>query len=87
MEEDTVISNECIFRNVLDTCSINKRDRSKELSATQKSKVVRCSDERQDEFHTKNNSELSAWKYHVDCYSTNTSRERIRRYLKKKKRK
>ena len=85
MVEDTAISNEYAFRNILDSCSISKRYGSKELSATQKSTIVRCSHQRQDEFHTKNNAEFSTWKYHTDCYSAYTCREKIERHLRKRK--
>ena len=87
MEEDTVISNECVFQNILDTCSINKIYGLKELSATQESTVVHCFHKRQDEFHTKINSEFSTWKYNTDCYSACTSREKIGQYLRMRKKK
>ena len=85
MVEDIATSNECALRNIMDSCRISKRCGSKELSATQKSTIVRCSHQRQDEFHTKNNAEFSTWKYHTDCYSTYTSREKIERHLRKRK--
>ena len=61
MEEDTVMSNKCVLGNILDTCSINKKYGLKELSVTQKSTIVCCTHERQYEFYTKVNAEISTW--------------------------
>ena len=85
MEVDIAINNECVFKTILDTCNIHKKYGSKELSATQKSTLQRCSQERNDGFYDTSCTDFDKWIYHTDCYSAYTSKEKIARYLKKRK--
>ena len=41
--EDESCINECIFRDILDTCSLNKKYGFKELSVEQSNTIQRCS--------------------------------------------
>ena len=75
----------CIFREILKICNNSKYFTSKKLSDVQKSTIVKCSQERQDEFHGKMNSEFVIRDYHKDCYAAYTSKEKIERYLRKGK--
>ena len=71
--EDTC-SNQCVFCDILVSCSINKKYGTKELSATQKGTLDRCSEERQDGFYDKFLTDLDKCIHHTDCYSTYTRR-------------
>ena len=84
MEVEITPSNECVFRNVLDTCNITKKYGLKELSATQKSTIQQCSHKRNDGFHSTIYTDCDKWIYHTDCYSAYTSKEKIARYLKRR---
>ena len=69
-------TNTCTFRNVLQTCSIDKVIHSKPLSNTQRQTNLRCSsDERKDD-HLKTNDDIEE-RYHTVCYSSYTLKEKI----------
>ena len=53
MEVDSTLSNECAFKNIVDTCDINKKCETKELFTTRKSIIQRCNQEIEDEFHSR----------------------------------
>ena len=82
MEYDVQMS--CFFKDILETCNSSKRFNAKDLTATQKSTVIRCSQERQDNF-IQDFADGIACSYHKDCYAEYTSRQKIERHLKKRK--
>ena len=83
METNKVL-NECVFKSVLETCNISKLYGRKELSDIQKDTIVRCSKLKNDGFHCKI-FDFEHWKYHINCYSAYTSKERVARVQAKKR--
>ena len=79
MEEDN--QNNCVFKDILETCNTSKCYDSKSLSDTQQSTIIRCSVERQDNFIA-SFEEDDKYEYHKDCYTAYTSKDKIARYLK-----
>ena len=65
MELDNELRNECVFRDVLETCTLHKKYGAKELSSIQKSTIQRCSQERNDGFTIYTG--FSKWSCHSDC--------------------
>ena len=49
--EDESCINECVFRDVLDTCYLNKKYGSKELSVIQNNIIQICCMKRKDNFY------------------------------------
>ena len=74
----------CFFKDILETCNPSKRFDSKVLSATQQSTILRCSQERQDNFIA-SFTEGVKYNYHKDCHAEYTSKQKIDRYLRKRK--
>ena len=72
------------FKDILETYTSSKRFDSKVLSATQQSTILRCSQEIQDNFNA-SFTEGVKYNYHKDCYTEYTSKQKIDRYLKKRK--
>lgn len=83
--KDEPCINECVFRDVLDTCSLNKKYGSKELSVAQNSTIQKYSMRRNDDLYQTVYSKSEERRYHNDCYWAYTSKEKISRYLKKRK--
>ena len=81
--EDESCINECIFRDILDTCSMNKKYGFKELSVEQSNTIQRCSMERNVSFYQTVYTKFEKRRYHNDCYCAYTSRK-IARCLKKR---
>ena len=75
MEINKVLT-ECVFKNVLAICRNGKMYGRKELSDIQKNTIVRSSKLRNDGFHCKI-FDFEHWKFHIDCYSEYTSKEKI----------
>jgi len=71
------LSNQCILKNVLSTCKIDKTYGKKELSDTQKRTITSSSQSRGDGFHDTLNKEFEKFVYHTNCYSKYTSKEKI----------
>ena len=76
------VNNPCVFRDVLNTCNIDKEISGKELTERQKTKIAECSKERKDNFILIETEKLQC---HKDCYAEYTSTEKIKRYLIKQK--
>ena len=74
---------ECIFRNYLTTCSVDKILADKDLTEIRKKKLVESSEQRKDDLHLNINDLSQA--YHSLCYSTYTSKEKIERITNKRK--
>ena len=74
----------CFFKDILETCNPSKRFDSKVLSTTQQSTILRCSQERQDNFIA-SFTEGVKYNYHKDCYAKYTSQQKIDRFLRKPK--
>ena len=53
MEVDSTLSNECVFKNIVDTRDTNEKCETKELFTTRKSTIQRCNQEIEDEFHSR----------------------------------
>ena len=70
-------ANAYIFRDVLDSCTVDKKYAETPLSSTRKETVKMASLQRNDELHSQLDSLLLD--YHVLCYSAYTSKERIER--------
>ena len=68
----------------METCNTSKGDDSKFLSATQQSTIIRCSGEKRNNFIACFEEDVE-YKYYKDCYAAYTSKEKIARYLKKRK--
>ena len=71
-------SNGCIFRDVLESCSVDKCYAMNELTKT----VIQSSIKRKVNFHQIIEN-FSTFKYHDLCYTYYTSKEKINRHLKK----
>ena len=84
MEVDAELSNQCLFRNVLATCNIDKSYGNKELSDIQKGTVINSSKKRGDQCFD-NADNFDSFHYHTDCYSEYTSKQKISRFLMKRK--
>ena len=81
MEAEKIV-HECLFKNILSTCNDSKTLAKKDLSGTQIATIVKSSNERKDGFQDKVHQN-TVYKYHTDCYATYTSKEKIKRHLKK----
>ena len=77
MEEGGV----CLFRDVVDICSIDKVLESNELTENRRQKIIESSHQRKDSFAEQLNESLK--KYHTQCYLYYTSKQKIKRYLEK----
>ena len=75
-------SNECVFRTVLESCSIQKQLAPTCITEKQSQKIIACSKERKDNLY-KDFEKDSV--YHENCYATYTSKEKITKYLNKKR--
>ena len=71
-----------MFKDVLTTCHNGKTYGRKELSDIQKNTVIQSSELRKDGFQV---FDFEHWKFHVDCYSAYTSKEKIARVQAKKR--
>ena len=76
---------QCIFEEILPSCSQAKKFEKNILSQMRKEKVISCSHERKDNFHTQIEQTFSDMKIHTDCYINYTSKDKIARLLKKMK--
>ena len=76
MEEGGV----CLFRDVVDICSIDKVLESNELTENRRQKIIESSHQRKDSFTEQLNE--SHKKYHIQCYLY-TSKRKIKRHLEK----
>ena len=74
--------NECIFRDVLESCSVDKCYAVNELTKTRKDTVISSNIKQKDDFH-KIIENFSTFKYHDLCYTYYTSKEKINRHLKR----
>ena len=74
--------NECIFRDVLESCSVGKCYAVNELTKTRKETVISSSVKRKDDFHQIIQN-FSTFKYHDLCYAYYNSKDKINRYLKR----
>ena len=74
---------ECIFRNYLPTCSVDKVLAEKDLTEIRKKKVIESSEKRKDDLHLHINSFSQA--YHNLCYTAYMSKEKIERLNNKRK--
>ena len=79
MEEQ---SNTCVFRDILNTCNINKELAGKELTVKQKNKISECSKERKDNYRL---NEVETLHFHTNCYADYTSTVKIKHHLEKQK--
>ena len=76
---------ECIFENCLDSCSVGEKTFAmKPLSANQIKTVKDSSLQRKDGFgkHITDSENLD---YHTSCYATYTSKNKIEKFLKAKR--
>ena len=73
--------NSCLFRDVVDICSIEKVYESNELTEIRRQKVIECSHQRMDSFASQLNE--SHKKYHTQCYLYYTSKQKIKRHVEK----
>ena len=72
--------NKCIFRNVLETCKIEKNVSEKPLTIERKETILKSSEEREDNcFKVLDDLEEH---YHKDCYIVYTSKQKIEREQK-----
>ena len=77
MDEST--HNQCLFSEVLDSCSIEKTYAASALSSVRKQTVIKASHQREDSLHeTINDGDLI---YHTLCYSAYTSKEKIQLFI------
>ena len=76
---------QCIFKEILPSCSQAKKFEKNALSQMRKEKVIACSHERKDNFHIQIEQTFSDMKFHTDCYINYTSKDKIARLLKKMK--
>ena len=74
--------NACIFKDVLGTCSIGKAYAVNELTPARKATVISSSIQRKDDL-CRNLENMHTLRYHDLCYTAYTSREKIKRHLKK----
>ena len=74
--------NKCIFRNVLETCKIEKNVSEKPLTIERKETILKSSEEREDNcFKVLDDLEEH---YHKDCYIVYTSKQKIERERKRR---
>ena len=72
--------NSCLFRDVVDICSIEKVYESNELTETRRQKIIESSHQRMDAFASQLNENK---KYHTQCYLYYTSKQKIKRHVEK----
>ena len=80
---DVSVTNECVFREYLDVCTIEKDYATNELTDVRIAKVIDCSIRRQDILSSKLD-DFGILKYHTQCYQAYTSNDKINRHLKRK---
>ena len=74
-----------MLRYVLQSCKVDIKFSHHEcITEKQFTKIVICSNERQDKLHEKLEKNLD-YSYHLNCYSDYTSNQKIESYLKKKR--
>ena len=76
------MSNECIFRGVLESCSVDKCYAVNELTKSRNDTVILSSIKPKDDLH-QIIEKFSAFKYHDFCYPYYTSKDKINRHLKR----
>ena len=77
---------ECVFRDCLETCSNGgKCFSSKPLSENQTDVVTDSSHKRHDGFAKSLKQSKTILNYHTSCYATYTSKSKIEKYLKAKR--
>ena len=73
--------NECTFRDVLESCSVDKCYAVNEQTKTRKDTVISSSIKQKDDFHQIIEN-FSTFKYYDLCYTYYTSKDKINRHLK-----
>ena len=76
-------TNVCLFSNILDTCTIDKKFATQPLTETRVAKIQSSSKERGDNFELDSLDDNRL--YHSDCYTYYISKQKIQRYLDNKK--
>ena len=77
---------ECIFRDCLESCSNGEKCfSSKPLSENQIDVVINSSHKRHDGFAKSLKQSKTILNYHTSCYATYTSKSKIEKYLKAKR--
>ena len=74
--------NECIFRDVLESCFVDKCYAVNELKKAGKETIVSSSLKRKDNFHQVIEN-FSIFKYHDLCYTYYTFKDKINKHLKR----
>ena len=77
MEEGNI----CLFREIVDICSIDKVYAEKELTETRRQTIIESSQRRKDSFASQLTDTHK--KYHTQCYLHYTSKQKIKRHLEK----
>ena len=75
MEGYIKLDNECVFRNILDTCNTIKKHEKRVFYNT-KSTIQRCSQEREDGYHCRIYSDFDEQIYCTDCYTMHAHQEK-----------
>ena len=78
---------ECFFKDILKSCHSDKTLEQCVLSNVRILKIVSCSKERKDNIVSSIKNSDSGLHYHADCYREYISKEKIRRWLNKVKKK
>ena len=77
---------ECVFRDSLESCSNGKKCfSSKPLSENQIDIVINSNHKRHDGFAKSLKQSKTVPSYHTSCYATYTSKSKIEKYLKAKR--
>ena len=77
---------ECVFRDCLESCSNGEKYfSSKALSENQIDVVINSSHKRHDGFAKSLKQSKTILNYHASCYATYTSKSKIEKYLKAKR--
>ena len=76
---------ECIFKEILPSCCDGKKFEHNILSQIRREKIISSSKERDDSFYTKIEENQNDMHFHTDCYREYTSKEKIKRWIKKVK--
>ena len=76
---------ECFFKNILKSCHSDKTLEQSVLSDVRILKIVSCSKERKDNIFSSIENSESDLHYHADCYREYISKEKIKRWLNKVK--
>ena len=81
-----IASFECVFLDCLESCSDSEKCfSSKPLSENQTDVVINSSHKRHDGFAKSFKQSKTILNYHTSCYATCTSKSKIKRYLKAKR--